>query len=114
MILRLSAPLMSWPFALLLACCATNRPANPLELSVDASRTGQCAVSLAGQPMNAEQLYKRLREVKRGTHVKIVGDTLNVPYRCIGGAIFTIQRAKLIPDFTFAAEPPLPESNEPR
>ena len=85
----------------------------PLELTVDVSKVGQCGVSFEGQQMNARQLDDMLRKAKRGTHVKILDEAPDLPYRCVGGLIFAVQRAKLIPDFTFLAEPPMPAVNEP-
>jgi hypothetical protein len=89
--------------------CATDPPAVPLQLVVDAQEQGKCVVRFQGEALNAEELHKKLRKLPRDQEIEVKNGSLNVPYRCIGGAIFAVQRAKLKPKFDFAAEPPLPD-----
>jgi len=95
------------------------KPEN-VALSVKAAANGQCEVYWKLQKVDAEQLLDRAvkkleEEIKRqGGIENITEETMpeahirgdvNTPYRCIGGAIFTMQRA----GFTrvgFISEPP--------
>ena len=95
------------------------KPEN-VALSVRAAPNGQCEVYWKLQKVDAETLLKKAvkqleDEIKRQGGIEniteetmpeahIRGD-INTPYRCIGGAIFTMQRA----GFTrvgFISEPP--------
>jgi hypothetical protein len=59
-----------------------------------------------GERIDSQELSERLRKLPRGQEIYVKGGDRNVPYRCIGSAIFAVQRAKLKPKFEFAAEPP--------
>jgi len=96
----------------------TTKPEN-VALSVRAAADGACEVYWGQTPVTAQQLIDRAvdklrKEIdKQGgpnapglelPEVHIRGD-INTPYRCIGGAVFTMQRA----GFTrvgFISEPP--------
>jgi biopolymer transport protein ExbD len=85
----------------------TTKPEN-VSLSVRASDTGECEIYWNLQKVNSEELLDRAvakleDEIERLGGVEnlteetmpeahIRGD-VNTPYRCIGGAIFTMQRA---------------------
>jgi hypothetical protein len=102
----------SIPWATLLSACVGNPPAKPLQLVVDTQGEGGCVVRFQGEQLVTDQLYERLRVLPHGQEIEVKGGYSNVPYRCIGGAIFAIQRAKLKPKFEFAAEPPLPDRDQ--
>jgi biopolymer transport protein ExbD len=85
----------------------TTKPEN-VSLSVRGNGAGGCEVYWDRQPMNGEQLLKRAVEkleadIKRlggvenmteenMPEVHVRGD-VNTPYKCIGGAVFQMQRA---------------------
>ena len=85
----------------------TTKPENVL-LSVKANAAGQCEVYWGLNKVNSEQLLnlavKKLQDevAKLGGPENVTEDTMpeahirgdiNTPYRCIGGTVFTMQRA---------------------
>ena len=93
------------------------KPENVI-LTVRGNATG-CEVYWGMTPVTSEELFKRGKdkleaEIKRQgglgaaglefPEVHIRGD-INTPYRCIGGAIFTMQRAGFV-KVGFISEPP--------
>lgn len=97
----------------------TTKPEN-VSLSITSTPSGQCAVFWNMTPVGHEELLRRAveklqAEVKRkGGASKMTIDDLpeahirgdvNVPYRCIGGAIFTMQQAGFA-KVGFISEPP--------
>jgi len=96
----------------------TTKPEN-VSLSVRASKTGQCEVYWGLTKVDAGELLNRAvaklkHEIDRQggpsapglelPEAHIRGD-INTPYRCIGGAIYTIQRAGFA-RVGFISEPP--------
>jgi biopolymer transport protein ExbD len=97
----------------------TTKPENVL-LTVRGGKDGKCEVYWGLTPMDSQQLLDRAvkkleDEIKRQGGVEnlteetmpeahIRGD-INTPYRCIGGAIFTMQRAGFS-RVGFISEPP--------
>ena len=96
----------------------TTKPEN-VALSVRAASNGACEVYWGQTPVTAQQLIDRAvvklkAEIdKQGganapglelPEVHIRGD-INTPYRCIGGAVFTMQRAGFV-RVGFISEPP--------
>jgi biopolymer transport protein ExbD len=85
----------------------TTTPQN-VNLSVRAGPTGQCEVYWELTRVNSEELLRRATDAleaeiaRLGGPAAVTPDTMpeahirgdvNTPYRCIGGAIFTMQRA---------------------
>jgi biopolymer transport protein ExbD len=95
----------------------TTKPEN-VNLSVKAADDGTCEVYWGLTRVNSEEMLDRAvnaleREIERQGGVENVqelpeahirGD-VNTPYRCIGGAIFTMQRAGFS-RVAFVSEPP--------
>ena len=79
---------------------ATETKPENVNLSVRAGAGGECQVYWGTQQVNSEQLLQmavqRLTDqpgtAEEPTEVHIRGD-VNTPYRCIGGAVFTMNRA---------------------
>ncbi|HEY0314393.1 MAG TPA: biopolymer transporter ExbD [Allosphingosinicella sp.] len=97
----------------------TTKPEN-VSLSVKADKAGNCLVYWQVQKVSADQLLdmaaKKLKlEVdKLGGPDKVTDETMpeahirgdvNTPYKCIGGAVFTMQRAGFA-RVGFISEPP--------
>jgi len=97
----------------------TTKPEN-VSLSVKADKNGNCLVYWQVQKVSADQLLemaaKKLKaEVdKLGGPDKVTDETMpeahirgdvNTPYKCIGGAVFTMQRAGFA-RVGFISEPP--------
>lgn len=79
----------------LLSACVQLRQASP-PLVVSAKRDGDgCRIMVDGEQVTSE----RLLEIGRnsGRRRAIVIFPKETPYRCIGGTIFTLQRAGLAP-----------------
>ena len=53
---------------------------------------GECIVTLAGRRMSDAELLEAAR-AWRGRRVRLEGAPGGIRFRCIGGAVFTIQRA---------------------
>jgi hypothetical protein len=84
---------------LLLACAGkTAPPSAPVELLMTTERHGEeCLVTLAGQrfvtvELNSAALLRRLRSLEGQAVLLRFGD--DAPYRCVGSAVFMLQRAK--------------------
>jgi hypothetical protein len=54
-----------------------------------------CTIELNGLPIASDSLRDAITKLKGRRRGVIVRYRLNAPYRCIGGAIFNIQRAKV-------------------
>lgn len=96
----------------------TNKPEN-VSLSIKAAANGQCEVFWNMTQVDANQLLNRAvdklkKDIEKAggvqnmtaddlPEVHIRGD-INTPYRCIGGAIFTMQRAGF-PKVGFISQP---------
>ena len=90
------------PFLALAICAGCTRPASPPEgtppLTVQVSQSGPeqpCLVRVGGREVSDAELLALARQARRGTREAIVRAPLNTPYRCVGGAIATLQRAHL-------------------
>ena len=96
----------------------TTKPEN-VSLTVRAEKDGSCGVYWGLTKVNATELLNRAvaklrREIERQGGVNAPGlelpeahirGDINTPYRCIGGAIFVMQRAGY-PRIGFISEPP--------
>jgi hypothetical protein len=91
-------------FGLLLpgACAA---PSPPLAV-VPYARDGACRYEAKGRSMSLDELVAAAR-AWRGRAVRC-GGGLEAPYKCLGGAIFALQRAG-VGRIGFVSEPPGPE-----
>lgn len=89
-------------FLLVTACGGGPLPA-PIEISAGLDGNGQCAVTWNDRPLTPDTVAE-LKRVAHGRPVHLVGDA-SVPYRCIGGAIYTMQAAG-IGKIGFISEPP--------
>ena len=67
-----------------------------------------------GQPMDEEQLFRRLKARHPEQEVRLEGLNLDVPYRCLGATIFALQRARVPIRIGFISEPPPPDEEEGR
>jgi hypothetical protein len=84
--------LLAFPFATLASCALFQSPdAGTIELEID-YYDGQCQMVMAGEgiPTTAE-IVPAVRD-SGATRVRLV-TRQNVPYRCVGGAVFYLQRA---------------------
>jgi hypothetical protein len=77
--------------ALLIQAAAVDAP---IEVPV-ALADGRCTVTIAGRAIDPqgepEAMKPAVRSLPKGRAVKLVGSE-TIPYRCIGGAIYTLQR----------------------
>jgi len=79
--------------AALLAACVRTREPSPLFV-VSAMRGGDgCRVLVEGKRVTSEQLLEIGR--RSASRRAVVIYSQGTPYRCIGGSIFTLQRAGL-------------------
>lgn len=107
------APFLSIP--LLLAGCAgprdRDRAVAPYPLGV-AGEGATCRAVAGGRAVAFDDLADVLRaEVPAGRPVLVRTDRETTPYRCIGGAIYLLQRAG-VRDFAF--DPPWPDLYRPK
>jgi biopolymer transport protein ExbD len=100
---------------------ATETKPENVTLSVRADEAGTCQVYWLMQPMTSEQLTDRAVKHLEDQVAKVGGpqniteenmpevhirSDVNTPYRCVGGAIFTMQRAGFA-RVGFISEPPI-------
>lgn len=79
-------------FAIAMLAGMQAAPPPPLVVFVVASN-GQCHTMIDGQNVTSETLLARAQsEMREGREARVVAG-MSVSYRCIGGAIFTLQRA---------------------
>ena len=72
--------------------CSSTANGAPFLVSVNGSAK-PCALAVAGQATTTDQLLDiARREVSKGRVAKVIGYS-ETPYRCIGGVIYTLQRA---------------------
>jgi biopolymer transport protein ExbD len=90
-----------------LAACAT--PAPPLTVAVH-DVGGQCRYEADGRTLTLDSLLRAGRRWS-GRSISVRADG-NAPYRCIGAAIFALQRAGAA-RVGFIAEPPPPDADAP-
>jgi hypothetical protein len=81
------------------AARAAHKPGNdgPLPIVISVVQPADCEVSVRGQsfilPADDERLLSALRDLRRDWKaVRVIGKT-EIPYRCIGYAIFIAQRS---------------------
>ena len=81
-------------FALALAGYATGRAAPaPFDIVVRGP-AASCTIEVGGRTITPQELLATARpEAKPGRSARIRLDTNEVPYRCIGGAIYSLQSA---------------------
>lgn len=90
----------------LCAACATPMPPPPIVAT--ASRNGDgCRVRIDGRAYPDFEAPTAAARAWRGRRAEVRGD-IDTPYRCIGGAVFALQRAG-IKRVTFVAGPAAPE-----
>ena len=90
--------------ALLAGCGGPPAAAAPiLELHVRGGSDGARCVTEAGGRRIADAALPALARDWRGREARMIFD-VNVPYRCVGGVIYELQRAGV--RIGFAAEPP--------
>ena len=89
--LRFALPGSLIAIASLAAGCA--RPADPPFTATVRGTEAACSVQVGGQDVTSDQLLEiARRQVARTRRAQLLGGT-DVPYRCIGGAIYTLQLA---------------------
>jgi hypothetical protein len=68
-----------------------------------------CTIEVAGRRVTLDELLAiARRQPKPKRHARIVSDMGPAPYRCIGGAIYTLQRAGFENVAFDAGQPPRP------
>ena len=77
----------------LCACNAGSAARAPLEIVIALDSAGRCSIHIDGQKMNDNELLQKLAERPSGQEVVLKGGAEDVPYRCIGSTIYTMQRA---------------------
>jgi hypothetical protein len=83
--------------------CSNASDSAPLEVVVRGPASA-CTIEIGGRKLTPDELLAIGRaQAKSGRQAHIVSDMANTPYRCIGGAIFTLQRAGF-KDVDFAAD----------
>jgi len=82
-------------------------PGAPLIVAVDGP---PCTIELNGAPIASEALPSAISNMKGRRRGVIVQYRPNAPYRCMGGVIFNIQRAR-VKRITF--DPPFPNPPAP-
>ena len=81
--------------AALLASCASLRRDEPL-LVVTAQRDGDgCLILVDGERVTSDLLLEVAGKAKKRRAIVLYDK--NTPYKCIGGSIFTLQRAGIAP-----------------
>ena len=99
-----------------LAACGMLAPAEPqtkstdsLVLNIDFTPPDTCRVSVDGRsfqlPADEQPLLESLGALKNGVSGVRVAGNADIPYRCVGHAIFVAQRAGF-EQIGFTAEPP--------
>jgi len=76
-------------------------PSTPLIVAVGGP---PCTIELNGSPIASEALPSAISKLKGRRRGAVVRHGPNTPYRCIGGAIFNIQRARVT---RITLDPPL-------
>jgi hypothetical protein len=98
--------------ALLLAGCEQSPP--PAAFHVAARGPAHsCSIEVAGRTVSTDELYTIARQQvtkRRAAHIDT--NSGKTPYRCIGGVIFTLQRAGF-KKFAYITEPPAPDTQLP-
>jgi biopolymer transport protein ExbD len=79
--------------ALLLGCTAGQQHRQPIELLIGLDADGTCIVRVDGQKISDNDLLQKLTARPAGQEVVVKGGKTNVPYRCVGSTIYTMQRA---------------------
>lgn len=93
-----------------LAGCAHGPPLPPVELLVAGNESGcrfevEGRVLAAGSLAEAEAMLARAARGWRGRQVTIAA-SLEIPYKCLGLAIYTLQRQGAHANVGFHSEPP--------
>ena len=88
---------------LLVTACGRESLSRPIEISIGSDDNGQCAVTWNGRPLTPDTAAE-LKRAAHGRPVHLVGG-MSIPYRCVGGAIYTMQAAG-IGKIGFISEPP--------
>jgi biopolymer transport protein ExbD len=78
---------------LLLGCTAGQQHRQTIELLIALDADGNCIVRVDGQKISDSELLQKLAARPAGQEVVVKGGKTNVPYRCIGSTIYTMQRA---------------------
>lgn len=78
-------------FVMVAGCSSTTQEA-PFLVSVEGPAK-PCAIAVGGNAVTTDQLLDiARREVSKGKAARVMGGN-ETPYRCIGGVIYTLQRA---------------------
>jgi biopolymer transport protein ExbD len=84
--------------------CSATPSSKRIDLSVAQDASGQCVVRWRGQPLTPKTTAELKQAAGDGAQIQVVGGAA-VPYRCVGGAIYTMQAAG-IDKIGFVGEPP--------
>jgi hypothetical protein len=97
-------PLFVTFIPLAMAGCSTHAAVAPFNVVVRGPASS-CSIEVNGHKVTADELLAIARpEATSGRRARIDTDMSETPYRCVGGAIFTLQRAGFV-DVDFVAEP---------
>ena len=79
--------------AMILGACAHEPLQAPFNVLVRGP-SSECSIEVQGKKLNLDELLVTARsEVRPGRRAQIDSDMEQTPYRCIGGAIYTLQLA---------------------
>ncbi|WP_183954255.1 ExbD/TolR family protein [Sphingobium fontiphilum] len=65
----------------------------PLEIEIALDPAGRCSIHIDGRKMDDNELLQKFAERPSGQEMVLKGGAEDVPYRCIGSTIYTMQRA---------------------
>ena len=85
--------------------CANRARDTSFEVFVQA-QAASCTIKVQGREVTMGELpILARREAMSRRHARVASDMADVPYRCVGGVIFTLQQAGF-KDVGFVAAPP--------
>ncbi len=91
-----------------MAGCARSPPQAAFRVTVRGPASS-CSIEVAGRTVSTDELYTIARlEATSAREAHVDSNMGETPYRCVGGVIFTLQRAGF-KKVGFIAEPPAPE-----
>lgn len=92
-------------FPFVVAGCGGQKAATPFNVVVRGPASS-CTIEVEGRKVTTDELLAIARpEAKSGRCAHVDSDMAETPYRCLGGVIFTLQRAGF-ENVGFVAEPP--------
>jgi len=88
--------------------CAAPATFAPFNVVVRGPATS-CSIEVEGRKVTTDELFQIAQpEARSGRRAHIESDMAQMPYRCLGGAIYTLQRAGFKDVGAVAVPPPRP------